>query len=146
MSHFTAKKVKLAIIGGTGAVGKEIIRHAKNDTRIEKLAIITRRTLDEWNQSDFKPLIQIIKKDNFGNFDNIKTSLQGYDGFISTLGADLTTPNEQFRTVEKTYPLAFANLAKELNVGYFFYLSSAGSNPNAWFKLFKVKGETDQEL
>ncbi len=40
--------VKIAIIGATGAIGKEIIRAAKNDERVAELGLLCRNPLEEW--------------------------------------------------------------------------------------------------
>lgn len=40
--------LKIAILGATGAIGKEIVHYAKNDNRVGELILIVRRTLDEW--------------------------------------------------------------------------------------------------
>ena len=41
-------KAKIAIIGATGATGKEIIRFTKNDPRVGELALLVRKPLEEW--------------------------------------------------------------------------------------------------
>lgn len=48
-----SNKVKIALIGATGAIGKEIVKHAKNDPRIEELCLVVRRRLEEWKDEDF---------------------------------------------------------------------------------------------
>jgi putative NADH-flavin reductase len=60
MESLEPKKVKIAIIGATGAIGKEIVRHAKNDGRIGELSLIVRRKLEEWNEEEFKCKLNII--------------------------------------------------------------------------------------
>ena len=54
------KRVKIALIGATGAIGKEIVRHAKEDNRIEELALIVRKRLDEWKDEEFKCKLRVI--------------------------------------------------------------------------------------
>ena len=39
---------KIAIIGATGAVGREIVRHARLRDDVAELALIVRRSLPEW--------------------------------------------------------------------------------------------------
>ena len=46
-------KLKIAIIGATGAIGKEIIDAAKQSTFVEALYLIVRKPLEEWKQEDF---------------------------------------------------------------------------------------------
>lgn len=49
MVESSTTQIRIALIGGTGAVGKEIIRCAKNDKRVSEIALVARRKLDEWN-------------------------------------------------------------------------------------------------
>jgi putative NADH-flavin reductase len=53
MESLENRKVKIALIGATGIIGKEIVRHARNDPRIEELCLIVRKRLDEWKDEDF---------------------------------------------------------------------------------------------
>ena len=53
MESSTSTKVKVALIGATGAIGKEIVRHAKKDPRISELCLVVRKRLEEWKDEDF---------------------------------------------------------------------------------------------
>ncbi len=53
MESSTSTKVKVALIGATGAIGKEIVRHAKKDPRIGELCLVVRKRLEEWKDEDF---------------------------------------------------------------------------------------------
>ena len=59
------KKVKVALIGATGAIGKEIVRWAKQEERLEEFTVIVRRRLDEWKDEDFKCKFKVIQMDSF---------------------------------------------------------------------------------
>ena len=52
--------VRIALIGATGAVGKEIVQFAKQNPHIAELILIVRRSLEEWNAEDFKCKLTII--------------------------------------------------------------------------------------
>lgn len=52
----------MAVIGATGAVGKEIVQHAKTDPRIGELILVVRRTLDEWKPEEFSCKLTFIIK------------------------------------------------------------------------------------
>ena len=80
------KKLRIAIIGASGAVGREIINRAKQEEKIGELILIVRRTLDEWQQAEFTPKLTFIMKESFETFDDIAEQLQGVDAFICTLG------------------------------------------------------------
>lgn len=60
MESTSPKKIKIALIGATGAIGKEIVKHAKNDPRIEELCLVVRKRLDEWKDEDFKCKLKVI--------------------------------------------------------------------------------------
>ena len=57
------KKVKVALIGATGAIGKEIVRWTQTDERIEELCLVVRKRLDEWKEEDFKCKLKIVTMD-----------------------------------------------------------------------------------
>ena len=42
------KKYKIALIGATGACGKEIVKFAMASDDVEVLSVLTRRVLPEW--------------------------------------------------------------------------------------------------
>ena len=86
------KKVKIAIIGATGATGREIVRCLKLDERVEELALICRKPLEEWKVnaegvSDFKCKLTIIEMENFDDMTELKAKLAGFDVFLCTLGS-----------------------------------------------------------
>ena len=45
----STKKYKIGLIGGTGAIGRVIVRWAAKDDRISELGLIVRKPLDEWS-------------------------------------------------------------------------------------------------
>lgn len=60
MESLSATKLKIALIGATGAIGREIVKHAKTDDRIKELALVVRNRLDEWKDEDFKCKLKVI--------------------------------------------------------------------------------------
>ena len=66
------KKLRIAILGATGAIGKEIIHFARNNEKVGELILIVRRTLEEWQQSDFTPKLTFIIKENYNSFEDVK--------------------------------------------------------------------------
>eukprot|EP00347_Sterkiella_histriomuscorum_P011783 403371112 len=146
MESTILKQVKLAIIGGSGATGREIIRNAKQDPRVKEIAIIARRTLDEWKQEDYKPELKIIQRENLENLTELQDQLQGYDIFISCIGARQKVGIKEFTKVERDIPISFAQLGKSCGISYFAYLSGMYSDPKARMQLMRVKGETEHGI
>ena len=67
-----SSKYKIALIGATGAIGKEIIKWAKGDERISELALIVRKKPEEWKNEDFKANLVVIERENFDDLSDLK--------------------------------------------------------------------------
>ena len=106
----TVKQVKIALIGATGAIGKEIVRHAQKDPRISELCLFVRHRLDEWKDEDFKCKLKVVQMDTFDDMSNIKDSIQGYDAMLCTLGTRVKVGKELFKKVDYEYPIEFAKV------------------------------------
>ncbi|CDW75574.1 UNKNOWN [Stylonychia lemnae] len=137
-------QVKIAILGGSGATGREIIRNAKQDPRVTEITIVVRRTLEEWKQEDFSCEIKIIMLENLDNLEEIKEQLMGNDIFISCLGARQKVGSKEFQRIERDVPANFARIAKECGATYFSYLSSMMVNKKSMIQILRVKAETEE--
>ena len=49
LSSSSDKKYKVAIIGASGAIGREVVEILSKDIRFSEVLIICRRTLNEWD-------------------------------------------------------------------------------------------------
>jgi aspartate-semialdehyde dehydrogenase len=65
MESSAPKKIKIALIGATGAIGKEIVRHAKNNPNIDELCLVVRKRLDEWKDEEFKCKLKVVQMESF---------------------------------------------------------------------------------
>ncbi|CDW77516.1 UNKNOWN [Stylonychia lemnae] len=138
------KQVKIAIIGGSGATGREIIRCAKQDPRVKEISMIVRRKLEEWKQEEFQPELKFIQRENFDNLNELQDQLQGYDIFISCLGARQKVGEQEFKKVERDIPAAFAALGKSCGASYFSYLSSMMVDKTSRLQILSVKAQTEE--
>ncbi len=73
-SSTALKKIKLALLGATGATGRQIVRLAQKDPRIEELCLVVRRRLEEWKEDDFSCKLKILE---VMDFDKLSESLEG---------------------------------------------------------------------
>ena len=65
------KKVKIAIIGATGAIGKEIVRQAQERPQdIEEMTLLVRRKLPEWENSKIN--LKFAERENFDDLSDLK--------------------------------------------------------------------------
>ncbi|CDW73733.1 UNKNOWN [Stylonychia lemnae] len=128
------------------AIGKDIVRHAQNDDRIEELALIVRKRLEEWKDEDFKCKLRVIEMPNFDDMTQLETELQGYDSFMCTLGTRTKMGEEIFKRVDYTYPLEFAKLGQKIGIKHYGLLTSTGANAKSWFLYMRVKGEVENSV
>lgn len=141
-----SNKIKVALIGATGAIGKEIVRAAKNDPRLEELCLVVRKRLDEWKDEDFKCKLKIIAMDNFDDMEPLKEQLKGYDSLICTLGTRVKVGEELFKKVDYHYPIEFAKVGVACGAHFYGLLSSHGAKASSWFLYMKTKGEVERDI
>ena len=149
-------KFKIAIIGATGAIGKELVRLLGNDNRVSELALLVRRKLPEWDEMenttpDFKEKAKYLIMENFDDLaeklaDNEVSNLDGYDAFLCTLGTRVKVGKEQFIKVDYQYPIDFATYGRNHNIKYFGHLSSQGAKSSSCMLYMKTKGEVEEAL
>ena len=95
--------LKVALIGATGAIGKEIVRAALENNKVSEISLLIRKKIPEWETPEFTEKAAKVKFlicDNFDNLDNLRESLLGYDIFLCTLGSRVGTGTENFVKVD----------------------------------------------
>ena len=141
--------IKIALIGATGAVGKEIVQLAKQNPLLKELVLITRRTLDEWVLEEFSCKLTIVIRDNFEGIvddEDLIEKVTGCNSFICTLGTRQKEGRQVFRQVDYEYPLLFAQLAKKLMIPEYALLTSMGANSRSCFNYMRVKGDVERDV
>ena len=56
----SSQTFKAAIIGSTGAIGRELVKLLVNFDAWEKVTVLARRKLEEWDGDAFKDKLKII--------------------------------------------------------------------------------------
>lgn len=147
MSGENQKGFKAAIIGATGATGREIVRTLSEDPRVENITVIVRRELEEWQtNAKIRSKLKIIKLDNYDNISNLKSELSGYDTFYNALGSQTGRGTEEFVKVDYNYSVESAKLAKEANIPHYSNVGTVGAKSNAWLLYFRTKGQAEEEM
>ena len=141
-----SSKPKIALIGSTGAIGREIAEILKSDERWSEVVLLCRKPLPEWEASQWKPKLSIVQMENFDSFEAVKGKLEGSDAFLCCLGSRVGTGEANFTKVDYTYPLNFRNLANELKVKHYGLLSSTGADPSGWLLYTKTKGRVERDI
>ena len=138
--------LRAAIIGGTGACGRELIRAMIEHPKVGKVIVLTRRKLDEWAlmPAEKIQIIELKSLDNLDSFD--KGIFAGCDVFFCCVGGRVKMGKEEFRKVDYHYPCDFGELAHICGVPHYSIITSKGASKKAWTLYFKTKGEVEQTL
>lgn len=146
MEYLPNAGYKIALIGATGAIGKEIVQLAQNDDRIQELTLVVRKRPEEWNTSLFKPKLVVLERSNFDDLSNLKSNFLGYDAFLCALGSHTDQGEEEFVKVDYTYCQNWAHLGLECGVKYFSIVSYSGAKIDSHFLYAKTKGRCEEAL
>ena len=138
-----SRTYKVAIIGATGAIGKEIVTHALANPSISEISLLIRKKLPEWENQE---KLKFLESEDFSDLTKWQQDLEGYDAFICTLGSRVGTGEDNFVKVDYTYPLNFANLAKTLSVPYYGLLTSGGAKSNSMLLYMRTKGRVEEDM
>jgi uncharacterized protein YbjT (DUF2867 family) len=133
--------MKVIVIGGTGATGRELIECLIGDKRILRVtAFVRNSSLDE------HPKLKQVLVD----FDRLEeySSLMVGDVAISCLGTtlkDAGSKQKQF-IIDHDIPLKFAEIAYKNGVKKFLLLSSMNANSESHFFYSRMKGMLEQSI
>jgi len=136
------------VLGGTGAVGRDIIKALAGMPQFTRVTLIGRRQVplpgpDEDARYD-KFDEKII---DFDKVEEYADAFKGYDAGFSSLGTTRAKSGaEGFYKVDFHYVVNTAKLAKLGGCKHFSLVSSAGSNKNAFFLYPKTKGEAEEAV
>lgn len=130
------------VAGASGLVGNLVLQNLLQTQQITKVIVLVRRKLDI---TDAK-LFQVIIED-FSQMKSRSQDLRG-DFYFCCLGTTIKDAGskEQFRKVDFTAIVEFAQIAKNNQARAFTLISSAGANASSLIFYNKVKGETEDAV
>ncbi len=134
--------VSILVLGGTGLVGREVLRMALSDPRIDRVIAPTRRPLSGFASEKLEN--QVI------DFDALPSAMPSWevDAVLCTLGTTLKKAGskEAMRRIDFDLVLSCARLALDAGARSFALTSSIGANPKAWGFYLKLKGEIEEAI
>ena len=143
------------VFGANGAVGRELIDYLLKSNKYSKITIIVRKKIDKWNtySNDEKSILNIIELESLDflindlkQIENLIPNIKLYNSIFSTLGSRVKKGKEEFNKVEKLYTIQILKICEEYFIQHFSYISSSKANKNSFLMLWKIKGETEEEL
>ena len=143
---------KTLIFGASGAVGRELVDYLLNSNDYSKITLITRRKIERWEKINTEKLnIILVESLDFliNDLNKIKElipDIESYNSVFNTLGGCVKIGEEEFRKIENIYVLKTLEICEKYNIPHFSFCSSNKADKNSYFLLWKVKGETEEEL
>jgi uncharacterized protein YbjT (DUF2867 family) len=139
LSTLPSGQLTVLLVGGTGAVGREVLRVALADERIERVIAPTRRPLPAHARLD-NPVLDLATLAEDSSFWRV-------DGVICTLGTTIKVAGSQiaFAAVDRDLPVRVARCARRAGATRFALNSSLGASPGGNFYL-RTKAEAEQAI
>lgn len=137
--------VKLIVTGATGMVGEGVLHTCLQDTRVEKVLVVGRKSCGVTHAK----LQEIIVPD-FYNLSVLEGQLKEYDGCLFCLGvSSVGLKEDAYFKLTHTLTIGFAQaFAKQNPEATFCYISGAGTDSSEKGKIMwaRVKGKTENDL
>ncbi|KAI7835557.1 hypothetical protein COHA_010537 [Chlorella ohadii] len=154
--------MKAVVLGGTGAVGREVVGQLLCSPRWSSVAAVGRRAVEVPSEYKHKEGFDASKLQNVVvDMDKLETegraAFEGADSVFCCLGTTRPTAGsaEAFRKVDLHYVEAAARAAAACKVPHFGLVSAQGANAGVWssdWKLFhgllymKTKGQAEEAV
>lgn len=136
----TTNTLRLMLVGGSGAVGREVLTQALADARVAEVVALTRRPLGA------APRLTNIVVD----FDQLPEAAPWWavDAVICTLGSTerAAGSRERFAAVDRDLPLRIARLALAVGATRFALNSSLGADAGSASFYLRTKGEAEDAI
>lgn len=133
------------VAGGTGLVGRELIKQLLEDQAYTKVIALVRKNMQISHLRGNEKLVQIVT-----DFNNLEVVIEQSDmehaHVFCTLGTTIKKAGsqEQFRKVDLDYPMKLGQLASEADA--FAIVTAMGANRKSSIFYNRVKGEVEEGL
>jgi uncharacterized protein YbjT (DUF2867 family) len=140
-----AKTLRLLLVGGTGAVGQEVLKQALLDERISAVCAVTRRPLDA-GKFPANPKLENIIVDFSALPD--RPVWCGVNAVICTLGTTIKAAGSKaaFAAIDLDLPVSIARKAKAAGATRFGLNSSLGANALSPNFYLRTKGDAEEQI
>ncbi|NOV04679.1 NAD(P)H-binding protein [Paenibacillus planticolens] len=135
------------VAGGTGLVGRELIRLLLEDRTYDKVIALVRRDMQAGHLRGHEKLVQVIT--DYNRLDEVLEPVTMEDAHVfCTLGTTIKKAGsqEQFRKVDFEYPMKLGEIASRGKAGVFAIVTAMGANPASSIFYNRVKGDVEHGL
>ncbi len=141
-------KGRTAIVaGGSGLVGKELIKQLLNDPDYDRIIALVRKKMD-LEQANGQAKLEQRVIDFAKLSESLKSSEFAHAHVFCTLGTTIKKAGskQQFRRVDRDYPLMLAEVASKGQADSFAIVTAMGADRTSSFFYNQVKGEVEDKL
>lgn len=135
--------MKILLFGATGSAGAAVLEACLAASIVDEVRAIVRRPL-----MNTSPKLRTYVHKDFLNYATVEEAFRSVDACLFCLGISATqVPQEEYRTISYSYPLAAANMVKAKSPGAaFHYISGRGTNAGSRMFWARVKAQTEHDL
>ncbi len=136
-------RVSVVMVGGTGAVGGQVVRALTAGAGLERLTLLGRRAVEGVEG----PAVRQATVDVL-NPASYRHLLGGHEQAVCTVGVGQPSKVErgEFLAVDRDAAVAFATACKDAGVRHFELLGSVGADPRSASFYLRSKGELREAL
>ncbi|KAJ1731852.1 Oxidoreductase htatip2 [Coemansia biformis] len=132
------------VMGGTGQVGREVVKHLLASDAFAKVTVLTRRPI-EYAGANAEKLEQ--KSVDYENTEQLERDTAGHTHAFFCLGTTRAkSGSDGFYKVDHDYALNAARACKAAGVEHYSVCSSSGASKDSRFLYTRAKGEVDAEV
>jgi uncharacterized protein YbjT (DUF2867 family) len=145
LSVSTVGQKRLVIVGASGMVGGYALRYALNNSTVERVTSIGRKTLGISH-----PKLKEVLHQNFAECSALADALLGQDAAVYCLGTYTGSVSDaELRAITADYTIEFARVLRNSSPNSAFsFLSGNGADPTgrSRFAFARYKGEAEKAL
>lgn len=140
----TGKPKTALVLGGTGEVGREVVKHLLASDAFDKVTVLTRRPI-EYSGANADKLVQ--KPVDFEDNQKMEADFAGHTHAFSCLGTTRAKSGpDGFYKIDHDYVMNAAQACHKVGVEHYSICSAAGANKSSTLLYSRTKGEVDDEV
>jgi uncharacterized protein YbjT (DUF2867 family) len=137
--------MNVVIIGATGLVGSQILKHAEASAAITGITTFSRRAV---GGDKVHSVVKESTDEWYPEIEKLGSGPAAPQAFFSAFGTTKAQAGgiENFKRIDHGTNLAAAKAAKQANIDTFVLVSSMGASRDSMFPYLKIKGELEDDI
>eukprot|EP01016_Furgasonia_blochmanni_P057021 TRINITY_DN9832_c0_g1_i2.p1 TRINITY_DN9832_c0_g1~~TRINITY_DN9832_c0_g1_i2.p1 ORF type:complete len:239 (-),score=45.47 TRINITY_DN9832_c0_g1_i2:118-834(-) len=146
------KQFSAVILGGSGAVGRELVDLLLKSPRWKEVSVIVRRKIDRWvtlekENPELYRKLKIVQVDNLDTLENTDAwKFENYDSMFCCLGTKVKQGDEIFYKVDFKYPVWGGQIAINNKIPHYALVTTIGADSSSKLLYYRTKGQVEEAL